>query len=148
MTGAESVYGELSLATYGLVALAAFAGTLLSSMSGTGSSLLLAPVLVPLIGVKALLPVIAVGSLFGNMARAWVYRDWIDWRLFLKVGLPAVPGVLIGVLVYDWLPQSALLAVFGVFMIASLPIRRWTDRLELKPGKIGMIGGLATLKIR
>lgn len=141
MTGAEAVTGDITLTTYAIVALAGFAGSLLASMSGTGSSLLLAPVLVPLIGVKALLPVIAIGSLFGNMARAWVYREWIDWRMFVKVGLPAAPGVLVGVMIYDWLPQSALLFIFGIFMIASLPIRRWTDKLEIKPGKAGMLGG-------
>ena len=32
----------------------------------------------------------------------------------------------VGVMIYDWLPQSALLFIFGIFMIASLPIRRWT----------------------
>lgn len=138
MTGMET---ELSLTTYGIVALAAFAGALLASMSGTGSSLLIAPVLVPLIGVKALLPVIAVGSLFGNIARAWVYREWIDRKLFIKVGLPAAPGVFVGVLIYDWLPQSSLLAIFGLFMIASLPIRRWTDSLKLKPNPAGVAGG-------
>jgi uncharacterized protein len=140
MTGAESAYGEISLLTYGIIALAAFAGTLLASMSGTGSGLLLAPILVPLIGVKALLPVIAVGSLLGNIARAWVYRDWIDWRLFLRIGLPSVPGVFIGVLIYEWMPQTILLAVVGAFIIASIPLRRWADTLEIKPSPAGMVG--------
>ena len=138
MTGIET---ELSLVTYAIVAIAAFAGALLASMSGSGSSLLLAPVLLPLIGIKALLPVIAVGSLFGNIARAWVYKEWIEWKLFTKVGLPAAPGVIVGVLIYDWLPQATLLAIFGLFMIVSLPIRRWTDSLKLKPSPTGVASG-------
>ena len=107
MTGIET---ELSLVTYAFVAMAAFAGALIASMSGSGSSLLLAPVLLPLIGIKALLPVIAVGSLFGNIARAWVYKEWIEWKLFKKVG-------------------SDLEILFGLGELAKIPqklLRRWT----------------------
>ncbi|HAA91136.1 MAG: hypothetical protein CMM48_05665 [Rhodospirillaceae bacterium] len=141
MTGAEPIYTEISLLTYGVIALAAFVGAVLASMSGTGSSLLLAPVLVPVFGVKALLPIIAVGSLFGNIARAWVYREWIDRKTCLKISIFCVPGVIFGVLIYDWLDQRTLLAVIGAFMILSVPVRRWSDHLEIKPSNRGMIGG-------
>jgi uncharacterized membrane protein YfcA len=141
MTGAEAATGEIGLAAYALIAACAFIGATIAAMSGTGSSLLLAPVLVPLIGVKALLPVISVGSLIGNIARVWVYRGWVDWRSFVLIAVPCVPGVVIGVLIYDWMPQLTLLSVVGVFMILSVPIRRWADRLEMRPSKPGIVAG-------
>lgn len=112
------------------------AGTLLTStigaLSGFGGMLLMSVVLVPMIGVKALLPVVTVGSLLMNGSRAWVYRRDIQGRVVLRVLLPALPTAALGATLYTVLPSEELLLVLGLFLIASGPLRRWLDRKRIK----------------
>ena len=60
------------------VAVATLLAGALSGMTGFGGGLLLPPVLAPIIGVKAVVPVMSVAMLMANGHRLWLYRDQLD----------------------------------------------------------------------
>lgn len=51
---------------------AAFLSSILGALSGFGAGILFMPFLVPLVGVKGVVPVVAIAMLIANVARIWV----------------------------------------------------------------------------
>ncbi|WP_203076404.1 sulfite exporter TauE/SafE family protein [Falsiroseomonas ponticola] len=129
--------GWLGFLALGLIA---FGGAVLGGLSGFGAGLIVTPFLVPVVGVKGVVPVMAVAMTFGNLSRAWVYRDQIRPDLILRVLLPSLPGVLVGGLIYDVLPRAPLAALIGSFLLISIPLRRWLDKRKVVPTPIAVIG--------
>jgi uncharacterized membrane protein YfcA len=75
-----------------LACLVAFAASILGGLSGFGTGLALPVFLVPLVGVKDVIPVMAVAILFNNGGRVlafWREIQWTHVRLLLALGLPA-----------------------------------------------------------
>ena len=56
---------------------AAFFSSILGALSGFGAGILVMPFLVPLVGVKGVVPVMAVAMIIANVARIWVYRTHV-----------------------------------------------------------------------
>lgn len=110
--------------------LALAAGTL-GGVVGFGSAVILLPLCNFLFGPRAAVPVLTIAALLGNLSRAGMSRQEIDWR---AVGLylsGAVPAALAGSLLFVKLEASWLPALFGVFVIVSVPARRWAKRNDL-----------------
>lgn len=129
---------------FALLGLIAFAAAVVGGVSGFGAGLLVTPFLMPVVGVKGVVPVMAVAMVLGNASRFWVYRHHVRRDIILKILIPAIPGVVIGTLVYDLLPRDALAAAIGGFLIVSIPLRRWLKKTEVtpKPGAIVSVSGL------
>src|SRR4051812_50140897 len=62
-----------------LLAFGLFAGTL-GGIVGTGSSLVLMPILVVMFGPRQAVPIMAVAAIMGNLGRVLAWRRDIDWR--------------------------------------------------------------------
>lgn len=122
---------DLSPCLLVLTAVLALAAGTLGGVVGFGSAVILLPLCNFLFGPRAAVPVLTVAALLGNLSRAGVSRREIDWK---AVGLylsGAVPGALVGSLVFVKLEAAWLPALFGVFVIASVPARRWAKRNNL-----------------
>src|SRR5678816_2325656 len=72
-----------------------FAGTL-GGIVGTGSSLVLMPILVVMFGPRQAVPIMAVAAFIGNLGRVLAWRREIDWRAVAAYSVPAIPGALLG----------------------------------------------------
>lgn len=129
--------GWMGFLALGLIA---FGGAVLGGLSGFGAGLIVTPFLVPVVGVKGVVPVMAIAMTFGNLSRAWVYRDQIRPDLILRVLLPSLPGVLAGGLIYDILPRTPLAVLIGLFLLASIPLRRWLDKRKVVPTPAAVVG--------
>src|SRR5262249_31651632 len=66
--------------TLAAVAALSIAAAIVGGMGGFGTGVILAAALVPLIGVKALVPVMAVARGVINARRLWVYRGRLQRR--------------------------------------------------------------------
>ncbi len=55
---------------------------LLSGVVGTGSSIMLLPVLVFAFGPKQAVPIMAVAAVMSNLAKVMAWRREVDWRAF------------------------------------------------------------------
>ena len=114
-----------------VLAVGLIAGTL-SGIVGTGSSIMLMPVLIYEYGPKQAVPIMAIAAVMANLARilAW-YRD-VDWRACAAYSIPAIPTAALGARTLLVLPSHFVDVSIGLFLIAMVPVRHWLENHQLK----------------
>jgi len=108
-----------------------FAGTL-GGIVGTGSSLVLMPLLVVMFGPRQAVPIMAVAAIMGNLGRVLAWRRDIDWRACGAYCTTAVPGAMIGVRLLLTIPPGVAETALGVFFLSLIPVRRWLATREFR----------------
>ena len=88
--------GDVTLWQYGLVALTSFLASVVGGIAGYGTGLLLPPVLIPIIGAEAIVPVIGLSALLTNGSRLVAFREHLDIRRAALVSLVALPTTALG----------------------------------------------------
>jgi uncharacterized protein len=101
-----------------------FAG-IVSGVIGTGSSIMLVPVLAHVYGPKTAVPIMAVAAVMANISRILVWWREVDWRACAAYAAPGVPAAVLGARTMLVLPPRAVDAAMGVFLVAMIPARRW-----------------------
>ena len=107
------------------------AGTI-SGIVGTGSSIMLMPVLVYQYGPKQAVPIMAVASVLANFSRILAWWREVDWRACAAYSLAGIPAAALGARTLLALPSRAVDIAIGVFLIAMVPVRHWLARHHLK----------------
>ena len=79
-----------------LIAFAAFISAIVSGLGGFGGAFIIIIALTPIVGPKAVIPLIAVYAVCNNVSRIVIYRRTIDWRLAV-VALAILPLLLIAI---------------------------------------------------
>jgi uncharacterized membrane protein YfcA len=127
-----------------------FAGTI-GGVIGTGSSIILLPVLVFTFGPLQAVPIMAVASLMVNFSRAAAWWREIDWRVLAAYSLPAIPAAFLGARTLIQLPPALIDTLLGLFFLAMIPGRRvlekrgWRARLwqlAIAGALIGFLTGI------
>jgi uncharacterized membrane protein YfcA len=122
-------------------------------VGGFGTGAIITAALAPLIGVKALIPVMAVAGMIINAGRFWFYRRSVERRTLLVVVACAAPFLVLGTWIYSVLDARAVGTVIGAAVIASIPLRRLLTRkamrvetrgLAIGAGVFGLASGLTT----
>src|SRR5262249_419579 len=118
-------------ATLGLLA-AAFPTAIVGGVIGFGTGLTMLPLVVWAVGVRASVPVLTLALLIGNTSRAWWSRPVGHWRAGGAYLAGARPLTVVGAVIYagarvDWLSR-----LMGLFMLGSVPLRRWLERGPLR----------------
>lgn len=129
---------DFDFATLLLIAAIAFATAVFHSVGGFAGGLLLTIALAPILGVKETIPVAATAMIISNATRLWVFRHWVPWRAAAAVFTAALPGIVLGALVYIRLPVHLVAAVLGLFLIVTVPLRRTLHGRNVKVGLIGL----------
>jgi uncharacterized protein len=80
------------MAQYIFVLLVGLISGVLSGIIGTGSSIMLLPVLVFQFGPKQAVPMMAVAALMSNVAKVAAWWREVDWRAFFAYSLTGVPA--------------------------------------------------------
>jgi hypothetical protein len=128
--------------TLAAVALVALVAAVIGATGGFGTGIILTAALTPLIGVKALIPVLAVATVIINIGRFWFYRRHVELRAVGIVLASGLPFLALGVWIYSALDARALGTVLGVVILASVPLRRILRRRQVVLGRPGLaIGG-------
>ena len=135
--------------TLAAVAVLAVGAAIVSGMSGFGTGVILTAALVPLIGVKAVVPVMAVAGVVINAGRFWFYRTHLDRRTLTLVLSTSLPLLVLGTWIYSILDARALGTVLGAAVIAFVPLRRILHHKKVAIGSTGLavgsgVFGLAT----
>jgi len=128
-------------AQWPVVLLAAFVGALVGGIGGFGSGVILAAVLVPLLGVKATVPVLALAGVVINAGRLWFYRHHLDRVAARRVLAGALPLLVLGAWLHARLDARPLGLAMGLLVVLSVPARRWLRRRQLDIGARGMVAG-------
>jgi len=114
-----SLLGQLDWLTLVLVALAAFCTALFHSVAGFAGALLLSVCLAPLIGVKAVVPVVAFAMIISNTNRVFLFRKHINWPAYRAIMITGLPGIVFGAAVYLFLSVKMIAIVLGGFGIVA-----------------------------
>ncbi|GEP03248.1 sulfite exporter TauE/SafE family protein [Methylobacterium oxalidis] len=111
--------GVLFVLAVGLVA------GVISGIVGTGSSIMLVPVLAAVYGPKAAVPIMAVAALMANVSRVLAWWRSVDRRAFFAYGAPGALAAAAGARTLLVLPPRAVDLAIGAFLVAMIPGRRW-----------------------
>jgi len=138
MESSSSLLGQLDTFTLVLVAIAAFSTALFHSVAGFAGALLLSVCLAPLIGIREVVPVVAFAMIISNINRIFLFRDAIDWKAYRAIMITGLPGIVVGAVVYLYLPVKAIAIVMGCFLLISIPLRRVFKKRNYKVGYRGL----------
>lgn len=127
-----------------MIAIAAFSGSLISGLGGFGGGFIIIIVLTPVVGAKAVIPLIAVYAICANASRVAVYRRTIAWKPAVQFTITSLPGVYLGARFLKEIPDVIFLAFMGATLIVILPVRRYLKSREFSPG-LKTITGLGLL---
>lgn len=114
-----------------VLAVGLVAGTI-SGIVGTGSSIMLVPVLVYEFGPKQAVPIMAVAAIMANLSRILAWWREVDWRACAAYSITGIPAAALGARTLLVLPSRAVDISIGLFLIAMVPIRHWLARHKLK----------------
>ena len=134
------VFADLQPGVLGFIALGAFFSAVFHSVAGFGGGLLLSIILAPAIGVKAVIPVIAVSLLVSHTSRVWAFRAGFRWPVYRDIMITAFPCIILGAAVYAYLPVKAVAGLLGAFLVLTIPLRRVMQRYEVKVGNRSLMG--------
>jgi uncharacterized membrane protein YfcA len=118
--------GFLFVLSVGLVA-----GTL-SGIVGTGSSIMLMPVLVYEYGPKQAVPIMAIAAVMANLSRILAWWREVDWRACAAYSVTGIPAAALGARTLLVLPAHAVDLSIGLFLLLMVPLRHWLARYQLK----------------
>ena len=128
-------------AIFAWVLVAAFGSAIVGGMGGFGTGVILTAVLIPIIGVKAVVPVLSLAGILINAGRFWFYRRDVNWAVLQRVLPAAIPFVYFGTLIYEKLDPRPLGVLIACVLIASIPLRRYLKSRNIQVGPNGQLAG-------
>ena len=108
-----------------LVLIVGLVAGIFSGIVGTGSSIMLVPVLATIYGPKAAVPIMAVAAVMANFSRILAWWRTVDWRAFAAYSITGGPAAFLGAQTLLILPNRAVDLTIGLFLISMIPIRHW-----------------------
>ncbi|MGX9393211.1 sulfite exporter TauE/SafE family protein [Nitrobacteraceae bacterium UC4446_H13] len=114
-----------------VLAVGLIAGTI-SGIVGTGSSIMLIPVLAYEFGPKEAVPIMAVAAVIANLSRIVAWWREVDWRACAAYSVTGVPAAALGARTLLVLPSRAVDIAIGLFLMAMVPARHWLAKRDIK----------------
>lgn len=111
--------------TYELILVVGLIAGALSGIIGTGSSIILMPILVFQFGPKQAVPIMAVSSVMANIGKMLAWWREVDWRSFAAYSAAGVPAAALGARTLLALPPHVVDGALGLFFLTMIPFRRW-----------------------
>jgi len=112
-------------------AVVAFLSSTLSGIAGFGGALIFLPFLVAIYGVRASVPILTVSVLLANASRVWFNRRELHLPLAGWFSAGSIPFAVLGSMLYVALPVFWIKKGIGIFLIASVLLRRLHGNLHL-----------------
>lgn len=120
-----------------LALLAEIVGTL----GGFGSSMLFVPIASYFLDFYSVLGITALFHVSGNLVKIGFFREGIDKRLVLSIGIPAVIFVILGAIISRYIEPSVLEIALACFLITSSLFLLYYRNLNVKPTLINSVTG-------
>jgi uncharacterized membrane protein YfcA len=131
-------FADISLGQLALVACVALFASIVGGLAGYGTGALMPLVLVPLIGAEPVVPIIAISAVITNISRFVAYFRYADRRRALIVIAAAALTTALGAYGYTRLSGAGAALVIGSMLIASVPLRRFAKRRDVRIGDKGL----------
>jgi uncharacterized membrane protein YfcA len=105
---------------------------LISGVVGTGSSIILLPILAYIFGAKLAVPIMAIAAIMGNISRVIMWRKELNIKAFLLFTSLGVPATILGAhTLWAMSPVLSNLSI-GLFFFCLIPIRHYAKRHNFK----------------
>lgn len=129
---------------YIVIAIIGIVAGMISGIVGTGSSIILLPILSFAFGPKAAIPIMAIASVMGNISRVIMWRKDVQIKAFLLYSIPAIPFAVLGANTLWVIPANLSNICIGLFFLLLIPIRHWAKNKQLKLSGLQLIfaGGI------
>jgi uncharacterized membrane protein YfcA len=141
LTQLASGLADISLAQLLVVAGVAFFASLVGGVAGYGTGALMPLVLAPIVGPGPVVPIIAISATLNNTSRAIAFREYISPRQVAIVLVAAVPLCMLSAYGYTQLDSRGAALVIGTMLIATVPLRRFLKRRDVRVGDRGLALG-------
>jgi len=130
--------------SYIFVLMVGLAAGALSGIIGTGSSIMLLPVLVYQFGPKQAVPIMAIAALMSNIAKVMAWWREVDWRAFAAYSITGIPAAALGARTLLVLPPQIVDIALGVFFLSMIPARRWLHarRFTITLWQLALVGAV------
>src|SRR5580658_6643859 len=116
--------GEVPEVAYAFLLVVGIAAGALSGIIGTGSSIMLLPVLVFQFGPKQAVPIMAIAGPMSNVGKVMAWWREMDWRAFAAYSITGVPAAALGARTLLVLPSHLIDIALGAFFLVMIPTRR------------------------
>jgi uncharacterized membrane protein YfcA len=113
------------MSVYVFILIVALCAGALSGIIGTGSTIILLPILVYRFGPKQAVPIMAITALMANIGKVMAWWREVDWRAFAVYSVTGVPAAALGARTLLALPSRWVDAALGAFFLLMIPARRW-----------------------
>ena len=136
---------------WAVLVVGALVGSVVGGVAGFGTGIIMLPLVAWVLGLRVAVPVLTVTMAIGNLARIWWSRGEIDRGVVARFAIGAVPATALGTALYVGAPSEWLGRFVGLFLIASVPLRRilamdfFRMRLAYFPALgalVGLVSGL------
>ena len=118
-----------------VLVLAVIVTSAIHGATGVAGGFLMSAAIAPIIGVKAVVPVMSVALLISHSARALLnFRDF-DRTVFFSIAVPALPCIVVGAVLYGRMPAAAVAVLLGCVILASIPLRRWARARAIRTNR-------------
>lgn len=115
-----------------------FIAATISGAAGFGGALVMLPVLTSIVGIKATVPILTIGQIFGNASRVWFGRHELTWTPIIYFLLTAIPLSILGSYLFTDIDSRTIKIGIGIFLILLVMYRR----LQIKKISLGVKGML------
>jgi uncharacterized membrane protein YfcA len=97
-----------------------------------GSAVILAPVLSFAFGAAQTVPILTIAALIGNLSRVLFSWRETDWRAVAVYASGAVPGAILGSIIFVSISASWITRALGLFILLTIPASRFLARVGIK----------------
>lgn len=129
---------------YILLAFIGIISGMISGVVGTGSSIILLPILAYIFGAKLAVPIMAIASIMGNVSRVVIWRKELNYKAFCLFASLGIPCTILGAKTL-WMISPKLSSLFiGLFFLLLIPLRHWAKKnhYQLKNWHMVIAGGI------
>lgn len=127
--------------TYILFFILLFIAEIIGTISGFGSSILFIPLASLFFSFKSVLGITAVFHLFSNLSKIILFRKSFDWKIALKLGIPAIICCIIGALLTSVIPIKKIELTMNILMIVLAILLIVSYNIQLKKNNRNLITG-------
>ncbi|MFV0438880.1 MAG: sulfite exporter TauE/SafE family protein [Desulfopila sp.] len=111
-----------------IIMLAWFAGGFVNGVAGFGAAMVAMPLLAPFLDLSVAVPSCTLIVLCLNIQVGWTFRRFIEWRYLKGIVYGAVPGVIVSMLVLEYIAEKQLKAGMGIFITCYALWNLWAGK--------------------
>jgi uncharacterized membrane protein YfcA len=121
--------------------LIAFVSEVIGTIAGFGSSVFFVPLAGMLFGFHEVLALTSVLHVFSNAAKLIFFREHVQWRLLLLLGIPSIALVILGAYLSTRLEFKFTGLILGAFLVAFSLFFFLRPTFRLSPNPFSAIAG-------